>query len=121
LLAFPTFSEKIVGGLIHSVAAGHRDPITSLFYAEHSVSLLNQIVGSAATLRNAALIQWAPILRQGIESGEARPDLDVRQGCHWLLEVQFILSSRGVDHEADASRMRTDLERFVLPGFLRSP
>jgi hypothetical protein len=57
--------------------------------AEHSVSLLNQIVGSAATLRDAALIQWAPTLRQGIESGKARPDLDVRQGCHWLLEVQF--------------------------------
>lgn len=118
ILGFETFADQVVEGLIYLVDHGRQDPIVRILVSPEHMELAMPLVGGSDLATNLTAEMWEPILRQAVDRGEIRADLDMAAVAQWLALVQFILVGRLDFDRADDPSHRKMLRQFVLPAFL---
>lgn len=115
---FPTFAEKFVEGLIFLIARGSKDPLIRILVSPEHMQMAQPIVDSSGLAVGLTAEMWEPLVRQAIDDGELRADLDPAKVCEWIALLEFILVGRidvaGPDDEAHREMLCT----FVLPALL---
>lgn len=115
-----TFAGAVVKAMTLCVHTGVTDPHVRLLLGPESYGLSSMLVGASPDFYKVAAEVWEPLLRQAVEAGEARSDLDVTAACRWLLDVAFLLVTRVVEGALPKSRVPKVLREFVLPGLVAS-
>lgn len=116
---YPTFEERLVEGLTLLVNVGRKDPFVQLLVNPDHMGLANQMFGASSAAVDLTLETWEPFLREAVERGELREDLDFREVAEWLTYVELTMVGRS-DLAADSARERDMIRKFVLPAFLPS-
>jgi AcrR family transcriptional regulator len=120
IFGFASFTEQLVEGLLYLIDHGRRDPIVRILVGPEYLGVTSPIVNGSALVTELTAEMWEPVLRQAIQRGEIRSDLDVMDVGQWLALVQFILVGRRDVTGADDPGIRMLLKTFVLPAFMPS-
>lgn len=111
-----TFGDQLVEGLLYMVNTGREDPYVRMLVSPESMELANQVLGASAATVEFTYEMLEPILKEAVERGELRDDLDFRAIATWLTSVALILVGRQ-DIAADIAAQREMLRTFLLPAF----
>lgn len=111
-----TFGDQLVEGLLYMVNTGREDPYVRMLVSPESMELANQVLGASAATVEFTYEMLEPILKEAVDRGELRDDLDFRAIATWLTSVALILVGRQ-DIAADIAAQREMLRAFLLPAF----
>jgi AcrR family transcriptional regulator len=111
-----TFGDQLVEGLLYMVNTGREDPYVRMLVSPESMELANQVLGASAATVEFTYEMLEPILKEAVERGELRDDLDFRAIATWLTSVALVLVGRQ-DIAADTAARREMLRTFLLPAF----
>lgn len=116
IAAQPTFDDAVTEALVLAVTAGVSDPHVRVILRPDAVSLASELIGASEAFHAAASDLWPPLLRAGISTGEARPNLDVDRASRWLVDVSFLFATRVLEGAIKKSELPHLIRDFVLPG-----
>jgi AcrR family transcriptional regulator len=118
IFGFESFDQQLVEGLLYLIDHGRRDPIVRILVGPEYLDVTTPIVNGSALAAELTADMWEPVLRQAVQRGEIRANLDVLAVGQWLALVQFVLVGRHDTTGADDAGTRAMLKTFVLPAFL---
>lgn len=115
---YSRFEDILVEGVLFQLEWGSKDLFMKLLVSPEYIDIANpMIIGSDAAMELAKPL-WEPLIVAGQERGEVRPDLDVRDGCRWIVLVTVISFSRKDLLPDDKEGLRSWVREFVLPAFV---
>lgn len=114
---FSTFEDILVEGMLFQIEYGRKDLFWRLLVSPEYMDITNRfIISSAATLALTTPL-WEPLIAAGQERGEVGADLDVHDGCRWIVLVNVIAFSSNDLVPDGSDGLRAWLRQFVLPPF----
>jgi AcrR family transcriptional regulator len=111
----PSFTDKIVDGLIYLIEAGDNDPLAQAMLSPDQLATGTALLGASGEGARMTRELWEPILLAAQEAGEMRHDLDPVQACAWLAHLQLSFMMRINEFSRHPETRRQFLERFVAP------
>ena len=115
---YSRFEDILVEGVLFQLEWGSKDLFMRLLVSPEYIDIANpMIIGSDAAMDRAKPL-WEPLIAAGQERGEVRADLDVSDGCRWIVLVSVIAFSRKDLLPDDTEGLRSWVREFVLPAFV---
>jgi AcrR family transcriptional regulator len=111
----PDFPSKIVDGLGYLVRGGRRDPILSALLQPDTLSATSGILTAGKVAERLSLEVWEPILIAAQEAGEMRPEIDPRELCGVMADLELMMIGRQDLLDPDGPGVRELVGDFLLP------
>jgi AcrR family transcriptional regulator len=117
----PNFALAVTDALVLAVQVGIENPYVRMALGPESFSLSSRLIGASKSFHDLAGQIWEPLLRRGIESGEARGNLNLKTACRWLVDIEFLMATRVLEGSMELRHVPKLIREYVLPGFLAAP
>ncbi|MFN8036435.1 MAG: TetR/AcrR family transcriptional regulator [Acidimicrobiia bacterium] len=110
-----SLEEKFIRVLLAAVGFLRENPINAAMAATDPEAFAAAISTNGRELLELAVEAITPMVREAMEKGEVRPDLDPAQAAEWIVRVELsLISTPSVTFDRDDP---AELRRFLL-GFL---
>lgn len=116
--AQPTFTEKLVKGMVYLVDHGQRDPMVRLLVSPEHLNLATGVLGSSKAVIDFTYELWSPVMATAQRNGEMRDGVDLYKASSWLAYVQLILIGRLDLADASDPHHEEMLREFLIRGLL---
>jgi AcrR family transcriptional regulator len=114
----PTFEEKIVDGLSFLIEGGRKDPILRALLRPDNLGSASGILTGTNVAQDLTFEIWEPILVEAQAAGDMRADVDLREFCGWMADLELMMVGRE-DLFAPAGPSARDLiGGFLLPALV---
>ncbi len=112
------FEEKIIGVLLTAIGFLRENPMNAAMAATDPEAFAAAISTNGRELLALAIDAVTPMVRDAMESGELRADLDPAQAAEWIVRVELsLISTPSVTFDRDdPADLRAFLLGFLLPG-----
>jgi AcrR family transcriptional regulator len=114
---FSSFEDILVEGMLFQIEYGHKDLFWQLLVSPEHMDITNRLIISSSAALALTTPVWEPLIAAGQERGEVNADLDVHDGCRWIVLVNVIAFSRNDLVPDDTDGLRAWIRQFVLPAF----
>lgn len=114
----PDFPAKIVDGLGYLVRGGRRDPILRALLQPDNLSATSGILTAGKVAEQLTLEVWEPILVAAQEAGEMRSDIDPRELCGVMADLEFMMIGREDLFAPGGPGVRELVGDFLLPSLV---
>ncbi|MEQ3549906.1 TetR/AcrR family transcriptional regulator [Pseudonocardia nematodicida] len=112
------FPSKIVDGLTFLVRGGQRDPILRTLLRPDNLSATSGILTAGRVAEQLSLEVWEPVLVAAQQAGEMQPDLDPRELCGLMADLELMLIGRQDLLDPDGPGVRDLVGEFLLPALV---
>ena len=114
---FTSFEDILVEGMLFQIEYGHEDLFWKLLVSPEYMDITDRLIISSSSVLALTTPLWEPLIAAGQERREVTPDLDVHDGCRWIVLVNVIAFSRNDLVPDDTDSLRAWIRQFVLPPF----
>jgi AcrR family transcriptional regulator len=114
---FSSFEDILVEGMLFQIEYGHKDLFWKLLVSPEYMDITNRLIISSSSVLALTTPVWEPLIVAGQERREVKADLDVHDGCRWIVLVNVIAFSRNDLVPDDTDGLRAWIRQFVLPPF----
>jgi AcrR family transcriptional regulator len=114
---FSSFEDILVEGMLFQIEYGHKDLFWQLLVSPDYMDIANRLIISSSAALALTTPLWEPLIAAGQERREVKADLDVHDGCRWIVLVNVIAFSRNDLVPDDTDGLRAWIRQFVLPPF----
>lgn len=114
---FSSFEDILVEGMLFQIEYGHKDLFWQLLVSPEYMDITNRLIISSSSVLALTTPLWEPLIAAGQERREVNADLDVHDGCRWIVLVNVIAFSRNDLVPDDTDGLRAWIKQFVLPPF----
>jgi AcrR family transcriptional regulator len=113
-----TLGEKVIGVLLAAIEFLRENPMNAAMAATDPEAFAAAISTNGRELLELAVEGVTPMVREAIDKGEVRSDLDPAQAAEWIVRVELsLISTPSVTFDRDdPAELRRFLLGFLLPG-----
>lgn len=113
-----TLGEKVIGVLLAAIEFLRENPMNAAMAATDPEAFAAAISTNGRELLELAVEGVTPMVREAMDKGEVRSDLDPAQAAEWIVRVELsLISTPSVTFDRDdPAELRRFLLGFLLPG-----